>query len=239
MLEVLGQDYVRTARAKGLAGWGVVVRHGLANALIPIITIFGLQFGNLLAGTVIVETVFSSPRASAGSSSAASSTRTSPWSRERSCSWPPPTCSINLLVDLAYAIVDPRIRLRVSRLLRHRGAAGRLRDPRPPRPARRRGARGSARAIRSGRRLATPSSRRAPRSLLGSDQYGRDVLSRVLHGARISLVVGLVAVSIAVGLGTPIGLVSGYYGGRLDAPADAASWTSCWPSRVSSSRWRS
>ena len=52
--------------------------------------------------------------------------------------------------------------------------------------------------------------------LLGSDQYGRDVLSRVLHGARISLVVGLVSVSIAVGCGTPIGLASGYYGGRLD-----------------------
>jgi peptide/nickel transport system permease protein len=54
------------------------------------------------------------------------------------------------------------------------------------------------------------------RYVLGSDQYGRDVLSRVLHGARISLVIGLIAVAIAVALGTPIGLVAGYYGGRLD-----------------------
>src|SRR5258705_11681486 len=61
MLEVLGQDYVRTARAKGLAWWGVVVRHALKNALIPVITIFGLQSGNLLARAVIVETVFSRP----------------------------------------------------------------------------------------------------------------------------------------------------------------------------------
>ena len=55
------------------------------------------------------------------------------------------------------------------------------------------------------------------RFVFGSDQFGRDVASRVLHGARVSLLVGLISVSIAVGLGAPLGLVSGYYGGRLDA----------------------
>jgi peptide/nickel transport system permease protein len=54
------------------------------------------------------------------------------------------------------------------------------------------------------------------RFVLGSDQFGRDVASRVLHGARVSLTVGLISVSIAVAMGAPLGLVSGYYGGRLD-----------------------
>jgi peptide/nickel transport system permease protein len=61
MLEVINQDYVRTARAKGLAATSVIVRHALRNALIPIVTLLGLSFGFILSGAVIVETVFAWP----------------------------------------------------------------------------------------------------------------------------------------------------------------------------------
>src|SRR5436189_2229051 len=61
MLEVLGQDYMRTARAKGLQERLVVLRHGLRNALIPTVTILGLTFGSLLSGAVLTETIFSWP----------------------------------------------------------------------------------------------------------------------------------------------------------------------------------
>jgi peptide/nickel transport system permease protein len=109
MLEVLGQDYVRTARAKGLAWWGVVVRHALKNALIPVITIFGLQFGNLLAGAVIVETVFSRPglgRLIVGGILA----KDFPLVQGTVLFVATAYVLINVLVDIAYAFVDPRIR---------------------------------------------------------------------------------------------------------------------------------
>jgi len=61
MLEELGQDYIRTARAKGLSEAAVVCRHALPNALVPIITVVGLQFGALLAGAIVTETIFSWP----------------------------------------------------------------------------------------------------------------------------------------------------------------------------------
>jgi len=61
LIEVLHNDYIRTARAKGLKEWRVIIRHALKNALIPVITIVGLQFGNMLSGAVIAETVFSRP----------------------------------------------------------------------------------------------------------------------------------------------------------------------------------
>ena len=61
MLEELGQDYIRTARAKGLPERTVVYRHALRNAMIPILTVVGLQFGALLAGAIVTETIFSWP----------------------------------------------------------------------------------------------------------------------------------------------------------------------------------
>jgi peptide/nickel transport system permease protein/oligopeptide transport system permease protein len=109
MLEVLGQDYVRTARAKGLGGFSVVVRHALKNALIPIITIFGLQFGNLLAGAVIVETVFSRPglgRLIVGGILA----KDFPLVQGTVLFVATVYVLINVLVDVAYAYADPRIR---------------------------------------------------------------------------------------------------------------------------------
>ena len=110
MLEVLGQDYVRTARAKGLAGWSVVLRHALKNALIPVLTIFGLQFGNLLAGTVIVETVFSRPglgRLIVGGILA----KDFPLVQGTVLFVATVYVLINVIVDVAYAVADPRIRL--------------------------------------------------------------------------------------------------------------------------------
>lgn len=61
MLEVIRQDYIRTARAKGLSEYNVIIKHALSNALIPIVTIVGLEFGSLLGGAVLTETVFAIP----------------------------------------------------------------------------------------------------------------------------------------------------------------------------------
>lgn len=61
MLEVLGEDFVRTARAKGLSAWRVIVVHALRNAMIPVVTVMGLQVGTLLGGAILTETVFSWP----------------------------------------------------------------------------------------------------------------------------------------------------------------------------------
>ena len=110
MLDVLSQDYIRTAEAKGLKGWVVTIKHALRNALIPIITIAGSDLGNILTGSVLVESVFSIP--GIGKMLVDSiNTRDLPIV-QGGVMYIAVICVIMyLVVDLLYTVVDPRIRL--------------------------------------------------------------------------------------------------------------------------------
>ncbi len=109
LLESLAQDYIRTARAKGLHGRVVVLRHGLRNALLPVVTVLGLQFIHLLGGTVIIEQIFALPGLGRMVVNAI-----------RASDFPVVQGFVlfigvvvvagNLIVDLVYAVLDPRIR---------------------------------------------------------------------------------------------------------------------------------
>jgi dipeptide transport system permease protein len=111
MLEVLGEDYIRTARAKGLSPLRVVAVHALRNAMIPVLTVIGLQIGVLMAGAILTETIFSWPGVGK-------------WLIEsvRRRDYPALQGGIlliatviiivNLIVDLLYALANPRIRHR-------------------------------------------------------------------------------------------------------------------------------
>jgi peptide/nickel transport system permease protein len=109
VLEVLREDYVRTAWAKGLAGRIVVYKHALKNALIPVITIVGGQLGTLLAGTVIVETIFALPGMGRLTVEAILF-RDYPVVQTNVMLVAGTLVTLNLLVDLTYAWLDPRIR---------------------------------------------------------------------------------------------------------------------------------
>jgi peptide/nickel transport system permease protein len=109
MLEVMGQDYIRTARAKGLSMTPVVLRHAVRNALIPVITSIGTQFGYMLGGAVLTETIFSWPGLGSyvvqavivldGKPLQASVLLIATF-----------FVIVNLLTDISYTIIDPRLR---------------------------------------------------------------------------------------------------------------------------------
>jgi peptide/nickel transport system permease protein len=110
MLEVLGQDFIRTADAKGLSRWRIVLRHGLPNALIPILTVIGIVAGGLLGGTVIVEQVFSIPGVGRLIIGAILS-RDFPVIQGGLLFLAVIYLGVNILVDVLYAVADPRVRL--------------------------------------------------------------------------------------------------------------------------------
>jgi peptide/nickel transport system permease protein len=110
MLEVMGEDYVRTARAKGVVPWRVVFKHALRNAMLPTITVIGLQVGLLMGGAIITETIFSWPGIGLYAYN-------SIYSRDYASIQGVVLYGallfvlINLVVDILYAVLDPRVRL--------------------------------------------------------------------------------------------------------------------------------
>ena len=110
LLEVIGEDYIRTARAKGLSPTRVILKHALRNALAPVITVAGIQFGSLLAGAVVTEKVFARPGLGTLLLDGISQRD---YRVVQGCT----LCIavsyvlVNLLVDLGYGLADPRIRL--------------------------------------------------------------------------------------------------------------------------------
>jgi ABC-type dipeptide/oligopeptide/nickel transport system permease component len=109
VIEELSADYVRTARAKGVSESGVLFRHALRNALIPILTILGLQFGTLLAGTIVTESIFSWPGIGRLAVQAIGA-RDYPLLQGCILLIAVSYVFVNLLTDFVYALVDPRVR---------------------------------------------------------------------------------------------------------------------------------
>jgi peptide/nickel transport system permease protein len=110
MIEVLSQDYIRTARAKGLDNLAIWLRHALRNASLPIITVVGLQFGTLLGGAILTETIFAWNGVGSWVYDGIFA-RDYPIVQAAVVAITISFALLNVLVDLSYAFLDPRIRL--------------------------------------------------------------------------------------------------------------------------------
>jgi dipeptide transport system permease protein len=109
MLEVMGEDYIRTARAKGLSAFRVLGIHAMRNALVPVVTVIGLQIGVLFTGAILTETIFSWPGVGKWLIEAIAR-RDYPVLQGGMLLLGLIVMSINVLVDLSYGLINPRIR---------------------------------------------------------------------------------------------------------------------------------
>ncbi len=232
MLDVLGEDYVRTARAKGIGEIAVLFRHALRNAAVPVITVIGTGFALLISGVVVTESVFNIPGIGRLTVDAVLA-RDYPVIQAMILLTSLLYVTINLLIDVAYTLLDPESGMRSLMAIET------LPEPSiaiaaPPRP--RFGFLTATpiiatatfclvaivadvdpgaldRAARSACSL-LPAQRLKPASeqfLLGTDAYGRDVLSRIIYGGRISLLIGFGATLVSISIGLVIGLFSGFF----------------------------
>ena len=250
LLDTLHQDYIRTARAKGFAETTVIMGHALRNALIPSVTLLGLQVGVILEGAFIVESVFAWPGIGRLAVQALGA-RDYPTVQAVVLLAVFIFLIANLLVDIAYAYLDPRISFqpddrlnvvaaetRTSTLpqapvagARNRARLGQIlarsrrREPRIAIFGSVIGCHGAGRDLRADHRPVRPvhdgararrSSNPRGRICWAPTTSGRDQLSRVIWGTRISLVVAVIAVTIAFGGGVTLGLAAGYLGGWID-----------------------
>jgi ABC-type dipeptide/oligopeptide/nickel transport system permease component len=113
MLEVLGEDYIRTARAKGLSEWSVVMHHGLRNGMLPVVTLIGFEVSALFGGLIVTETVFSVPGLGQYVV-AAILNRDYPAAQGIVLILAGIVVLGNLLVDLLYGVIDPRTRVQAG-----------------------------------------------------------------------------------------------------------------------------
>ncbi|MEZ4569790.1 MAG: ABC transporter permease subunit [Thermomicrobiales bacterium] len=250
VLEVLGEDYVRSARSRGLGERSVLFTHALRNALIPVVTIIGLQMGTLLGSSVLVEYIFNWPGVSTYLIDGINR-RDYPIVQAVILVIAVTFILLNLLTDLIYAWIDPRIKYgsgeqvtsptvsdetaveaegaqseglsQLTRSIRPRTPTWRilLQNPRVTIP-------GAAillllvmalfapwlapkdpLEINAQIRLEGPSSE----AWLGTDENGRDLLSRIIVGSRTSMTVAILSVTVATILGVGFGLIGGYFGG--------------------------
>ena len=215
MLEVLGQDYVRTARAKGVGRSEVVSKHALRNALIPVVTIVGFEVGVLIGGAAIVETIFGLPGVGYALLQAIFG-RDYPVIQAMTLLIAVTFIFANLLVDILYGVLDPEDlagmsaeetprppsdeaaassrppgrRYRSGDWAASASRAIRSASSAPHRPLQclRRPVRAAALADRPGRN-GRPPLRASPSWAhpMGTDELGRDTLARIIHGAKVSL----------------------------------------------------
>ncbi len=233
VLEIKAEDFLRTARSKGLTANAALIRHGLKNASVPVLTVVGVQLAGLLVGAVVVERVFAIPGLGSYLVDAVAN-RDLLAVQSIVLLLVLAVVVINFLVDVAYTSIDPASEgLMSTTSLTARPEPGTA----PEASVRERRARRERRPLEPGLviggalillvaltalvsliwtpydpTLAVASDRLQPPSpahWMGTDRYGRDVLSQVMAGAQITMLVGTIAVAIGLVIGAPLGILAG------------------------------